>query len=420
MKKNYILKKIIKDYQPITKNKNSYKLLENAFSDEDIFAGTKVLFSRQITMSSIVEKFEKQFAKFVGSKYALMVNSGSSANLLATFAACNPIRKNRFKIGDEAIIPALCWSTSLWPLVQAGLKPVFVDIDRLSLNINVDELIKKITPKTKVIMIVHVLGNSSDIEKIKSICEKKNIILIEDTCESLGSKFKNKYLGSFGDFGTYSFYYSHQITCGEGGAVVCKSFDDYKLLYSLRAHGWARGPNEIKKGDPILKKIDNKFIFINSGFNLRPTDLSASIAICQLKRLKKMIKIRSKNREKIINKLTSSYRWKNQFSFMRESEFVEPSWFGLPIFIDKKYVNIKKKFLKYLEKNGVENRPIISGNFLNQPCSKLYNLNPKNIKFFNAQDVEDRGFFIGIHTNPITYRQLILIEKVMLNIDQLI
>ena len=173
MKKNYILKKIIKDYQPITNNKNSYKLLENAFSDEDIFAGTKVLFSRQITMSSIVEKFEKQFAKFVGSKYALMVNSGSSANLLATFAACNPIRKNRFKIGDEAIIQALCWSTSLWPLVQAGLKPVFVDIDRLSLNINVDELIKKITPKTKVIMIVHVLGNSSDIEKIKSICEKK-------------------------------------------------------------------------------------------------------------------------------------------------------------------------------------------------------------------------------------------------------
>jgi CDP-6-deoxy-D-xylo-4-hexulose-3-dehydrase len=420
MKKNYILKKIIKDYRPVTKNKNSYKLLENAFSDEDIFAGTKVLFSRQITMSSIVEKFEKQFAKFVGSKYALMVNSGSSANLLATFAACNPIRKNRFKIGDEAIIPALCWSTSLWPLVQAGLKPVFVDIDRLSLNINVDELIKKITPKTKVIMIVHVLGNSSDIEKIKSICEKKNIILIEDTCESLGSKFKNKYLGSFGDFGTYSFYYSHQITCGEGGAVVCKSFDDYKLLYSLRAHGWARGPNEIKKDDPILKKIDNKFIFINSGFNLRPTDLSASIAICQLKRLKKMIKIRSQNRKRIINKLTSSYRWKDQFSFLQESKFVEPSWFGLPIFIDKKYVKIKKKFLKYLEKNGVENRPIISGNFLNQPCSKLYNLNPKNIKFFNAQDVEDRGFFIGIHTNPITYRQLILIEKVMLNIDQLI
>ena len=227
-------------------------------------------------------------------------------------------------------------------------------------------------------------------------------------------------MGSFGDFGTYSFYYSHQITCGEGGAVVCKSFDDYKLLYSLRAHGWARGPNEIKKDDPILKKNDNKFIFINSGFNLRPTDLSASIAICQLKRLKKMIKIRSKNREKIINKLTSSYRWKNQFSFMRESEFVEPSWFGLPIFIDKKYVRIKKKFLKYLEKNGVENRPIISGNFLNQPCSKLYNLNPKNIKFYNAQDVEDRGFFIGIHTNPITYRQLFLIEKVMLNIDQLI
>jgi CDP-6-deoxy-D-xylo-4-hexulose-3-dehydrase len=150
-------------------------------------------------------------------------------------------------------------------------------------------------------MAVHVLGNSSDIEKIKNICDKKKIILIEDTCESLGSKFKKKHLGTYGDFGTYSFYYSHQITCGEGGAVVCNSFDDYKLLYSLRAHGWARGPNEPKKNDPILKKRDSKFIFINSGFNLRSTDLAAAIASSQLKRLNKFIKVRSNNREKIIN-----------------------------------------------------------------------------------------------------------------------
>ena len=120
-------------------------------------------------MSSAVYRFEKEFAKFVGAKYAVMVNSGSSANLLSVFAACNPLRKDRFKIGDEAIIPALCWSTSLWPLVQAGLKPVFVDIDKTTLNIDIDELIKKITPRTKVIMAVHVLGNSSDIKKIKRL-----------------------------------------------------------------------------------------------------------------------------------------------------------------------------------------------------------------------------------------------------------
>jgi len=420
MNKSIFLKKLIYDSKERVKKKNSYRLLDNAFSTEDIFAGIKVLLSRQITMSSYVEKFEKELARFVGSKYAVMVNSGSSANLLSVFAACNPLRKNRFKIGDEAIIPALCWSTSLWPLVQAGLKPVFVDINSSTLNVDVSELIKKITPKTKVIMIVHVLGNSSDIEKIKNICDKKNIILIEDTCESLGSKFKNKNLGTYGDFGTFSFYYSHQITCGEGGAIVCNSLDDYKLLYSLRAHGWARGPNEPKKKDPILKKKDGKFIFINSGFNLRPTDLAAAMASSQLKRLNKFIRIRNDNREKIINKIIKSRNWDHQFSFLNKSDFVTPSWFGLPILIDKKFIKIKKKFIIHLEKSGIENRPIISGNFLNQPCSKLYNLNPKKIKFKNSQEVEDRGFFIGIHTHPISEEQLSLIEKAMFSINKII
>jgi CDP-6-deoxy-D-xylo-4-hexulose-3-dehydrase len=419
MNKYLILKKVIKNFS-IKNKKNSYKLLDNAFSSEDILAGTKVLISRQITMSSIVRKFELEFAKFVGSKYAVMVNSGSSANLLSVFAACNPLRKNRFNVGDEAIIPALCWSTSLWPLVQAGLKPVFVDIDVDTLNIDVDALIGKITSKTKVIMMVHVLGNSSDIEKIKNICLKKKIILIEDTCESLGSKFKKKYLGTYGDFGTYSFYYSHQITCGEGGAVTCNSIDDYKLLYSLRAHGWARGPNQLKKKSPILKKLDSRFIFINSGFNLRPTEVSAAMALSQLKRLKKFIKNRSINREKIIQKLLKSKKWNNQFSFLKASNYVEPSWFGLPVLIDKKYVSIKKKFTTYLEKIGIENRPIISGNFLNQPCSKLYNLNPKNFKFKNAQEVESRGFFIGLHTQPISNQQLNLIEKAMFSVEKFI
>jgi len=419
MNKYLVLKKVIKNFK-IKNKKNSYKLLDNAFSSEDILAGTKVLISRQITMSSIVRKFELEFAKFVGSKYAVMVNSGSSANLLSVFAACNPLRKNRFNVGDEAIIPALCWSTSLWPLVQAGLKPVFVDIDVDTLNIDVDALIGKITSKTKVIMMVHVLGNSSDIEKIKNICLKKKIILIEDTCESLGSKFKKKYLGTYGDFGTYSFYYSHQITCGEGGAVTCNSIDDYKLLYSLRAHGWARGPNQLKKKSPILKKLDSRFIFINSGFNLRPTEVSAAMALSQLKRLKKFIKNRSINREKIIQKLLKSKKWNNQFSFLKASNYVEPSWFGLPVLIDKKYVSIKKKFTTYLEKIGIENRPIISGNFLNQPCSKLYNLNPKNFKFKNAQEVESRGFFIGLHTQPISNQQLNLIEKAMFSVEKFI
>ena len=192
--------------------KFKYPLLDDAFSNKDLIEGIKVIMSGQLTMSKKTKEFEKKFAKKMNAKYAVMVNSGSSANLLSTFAACNPLRKNKFKFGDEALIPALCWPTSLWPLVQAGLKPKFLDIDHRTLNLNANDIIQNISKKTKVILIIHVLGNSTDIDLIRREAKRRKIILIEDTCESLGAKYKNKFLGTFGDFGTFSFYYSHQIS----------------------------------------------------------------------------------------------------------------------------------------------------------------------------------------------------------------
>ena len=401
-------------------NKIRYSLLENAFSDEDINKALKVLKSKQITMSKETLKFEKNFATYVGSKYALMVNSGSSANLLSVFAACNPLRNISFKKGDEAIIQGLCWSTSLWPLVQAGLKIVFVDVDINTFNVKTEDILNSITNKTKVILLVHVLGNSGEVDKIREICSKKKIILIEDTCESLGSKYKKKFLGTYGDFGSYSFYYSHQITSGEGGMVVCNNYNDYQILHSMRAHGWSRGlklNNNIKKK---YKNIDDRFLFLNSGFNLRPLDITASIGNNQLKRLNNFIKIRNYNRKKIIEKLTKSYNWKNQFTFLNSSKYVKPSWFGLPILVDRKYIKIKNKFLKYLEKNKIENRPIISGNFLNQPSVKLFKLNSKNKKLPEAEEIEKRGFFIGVHTKKINKKELNLLEDKLLKINKIV
>ena len=153
--------------------KFKYPLLDDAFSNKDLFEAIKVIMSGQLTMSNKTLEFEKKFAKKIKSKYAVMVNSGSSANLLATFAACNPVRKNRFKIGDEALIPALCWPTSLWPLVQAGLIPKFIDVDPFTLNVKASELIKKINKKTKVILLIHVLGNSTEIDLIREVARKK-------------------------------------------------------------------------------------------------------------------------------------------------------------------------------------------------------------------------------------------------------
>jgi len=401
----------------VVKSKYFYPLLDSAFSKEDLISGIKVLVSGQITMSKKTKDFENEFANKLGVKYALMVNSGSSANLLAAFAACNPLRKNRFKPGDEVLIPALCWSTSLWPLVQSGLKPVFVDIDKNTLNVNPNLLIKKINKKTKVIMLVHVLGNSTNVEKIKKIAQRKKIILIEDTCEALGSKFKNKYLGTFGDFGTFSFYYSHQITSGEGGMIVCNNKDDYDLLHSMRAHGWSRNLKNQKKIEKKFPKIDAKFIFVNSGFNLRPTDVVASIGNSQLKRLGKFIKIRDENNLKIKNTLIKSKTWSNQFSFQKINSNVKASLFGLPIFIHKSFLKKKKKFLKFLDNKGVETRPIISGNFMNQPSTKLYKLNENNEKFPQAQEVENLGFFIGLHTKKIKSETLNKLVNLLLKIN---
>jgi CDP-6-deoxy-D-xylo-4-hexulose-3-dehydrase len=406
-KETRYLNKLI-DKNVIKENK-IYSLSPNSFSNNDIIEGIKVLLSNKITMSKITKKFENEFAKFIGSKYALMVNSGSSANLLAIFAMINPIKKNKLKPGDECIIPALCWSTSLWPIVQAGLTPRFVDVDLQTLNLSIKDLKKKINKKTKAIMLVHILGNSTDMGKLTNIVKKYKLKLIEDTCEALGSKFNKRYLGNFGEFGTYSFYYSHQITSGEGGMIICNDKNNYKIIHSLRAHGWDRGLNNNK----------NNFNFINSGFNLRPSEIAAAIGYNQFKKLNYFKKIRFENRKKIINILKNSKKWENQFTFIDPIQNLEPSWFGLPILINKKYLSKKNRFLKFLNKNGIETRPIISGNFLNQPSIKLYNLNPKNEIFKGAQEIENRGFFIGIHVKKITKIELNLLEEKFLKIDKI-
>jgi len=387
-----------------------YPLVQEPYSDQDISKAITVLKSKQITMSKITNELEKKFAKYVGSKYALMVNSGSSANLLAAFAIVNPRKKGHIKNGGEFLIPALCWSTSLWPLVHAGLKPKFVDVNVDDFNMDITDLKKKINKKTKAIMAVHVLGNSTNMDELKRIVKKKKIFLIEDTCESLGSKFGNKYLGTFGDMGTYSFYVSHQISSGEGGMIVCNSKSDYDLLYSMRAHGWSRKLNK-------ASKKDTSFNFINSGFNLRSTDVSAAIGLNQFKRIDKMIKIRTENREKIIKKIQSSQSWNNQFSFLKINNKVKPSFFGLPILLDQRYLGKKHKFLNYLNKIGIETRKIISGNFLNQESVKLYKFNKSKYTFPKAQEIEDRGFFIGLHPRKISNIELDYLEKNLFKIN---
>jgi CDP-4-dehydro-6-deoxyglucose reductase, E1 len=376
-----------------------YPLIENPYRKSDINEAIKVLRSKKLTIGPVTDKFQNKFTKKLNSKFSLMVNSGSSANLLAFQCLINPYRKKRLSPGDEVLIPSLCWSTSLWPIIQSGLKPKFVDVDLDTLNIDLRDLKKKISKKTKAILIVHVLGNCVDMSKLMSIIKMNKLILIEDTCESLGTKYKNKYLGTFGDFSSFSFYSSHQISSGEGGMICCKDNDDHEIVKSLRAHGWSRGLKNEKKIASTNKHLDSRFIFYNSGFNLRSTDVAASIGLNQFGDLDKFIKQRSKNRDKILNSINKNNKMMKYLTFIKPNNHVKVSWFGIPILLSKK-IN-RNEFLRKIEKFGVETRPIISGNFLKQPSIIKYKLSKKT-KFKNSDIVNNHGFFIGLPTNPIS------------------
>ena len=375
-----------------------YPLVKNPYRNKDIAQAIKVLRSCKLTSGKVTSKFQDYFAKKLKLKNSLMVNSGSSANLLAFQCLINPYRKKRLKTGDEVLIPALCWSTSLWPIIQSGLKPRFVDIDLKTLNVDLNDLSKKITKKTRAVMLVHVLGNCTNMIDLAQIIKKNKLILIEDTCESLGSKYKNRYLGSFGDFSSFSFYTSHQISSGEGGMISCKDKDDLEILKSLRQHGWSRGLIKESQIARKYKNLDKKFIFYNSGFNLRSTDIAASIGLSQFKDLNSFIRVRSENRKNIINKIYFNKKVKENFFILKENKNVKVSWFGIPIILSKK-LN-RKKVISNLEKNGIETRPIISGNFLKQPAIKKYKIKTKlNLK--NADYVDKHGLYIGLPNKKI-------------------
>jgi len=380
-------------------NKYIYPLVDNPFRKKDLKSAIKVIKTGKITMSTNVTNFENQFSKKVRNNFSVMTNSGSSANLLALQCLINPYRKKKLNKGDEVLIPALCWSTSLWPIIQSGLKPVFVDVDINNLNIDLNDMERKISKKTKAIMLVHVLGNCPNMKLLIKLKKKYNLILIEDTCESLGTKYNRKFLGTFGEFSTFSFYTSHQISSGEGGMISCKSREDYEIIRSLRSHGWTRDLSIHKKITKQNKHLDEKFIFYNSGYNLRPTEISAVIASSQFKDLDKFKKTKNFIRNQIVKKFRGNNLINNYLKIIDATHNCDPFWFGIPMILSEK-IN-RMKFINLINKQGVETRPIISGNFAKQPAVKKY-LISKKYKLLNADKINDYGFFIGIPFNKLS------------------
>ena len=376
----------------------SIKLNKNLLGNEELNGLIKVFKSGNVTQGKYCKLFEDKFAKKLNSKYALFVNSGSSANLLSFFCMSNPlirlntkIKNRKFKKNSEVIVCGLSWSTTIWPIIQCGATPVFVDCDPSTLQINEDQILKSINKNTIAICVVHVLGNGPNISLIKKICNKKKLWLIEDTCESLGAKYKSKSLGTFGDFGTFSFYFSHHITTIEGGMIITNNKHLYTVLKTMRAHGWTRDLENRKFYEKKYSNIDPKYLFINSGFNLRSNELSGIIGLKQLKKLDGFNKKRNE-----ISRIWSNTIYKKKLSNvlkpMKINKDITPAWFGFPIICKNK--ETLKKFKSKLDSKSIEHRPIICGNMIRQPAIKHYKYKVQG-KLKNCDTVMENGIYIG-------------------------
>ncbi len=390
------LKKVIhKEFNKQQINSRICRLHESTLSHHEIYAATKTLLQGKITMGSTVRKFEQAYAKKYGFKYAVMVNSGSSANLLAISALCSPHTIKRLKPGDEVIVPSLSWSTTVWPLVQNKLVPVVVDIDPKTLNIDINNLKKMISRKTKAIMIVPVYGNPCNMDEIVSFVKKNKLTLIEDTCESMNAYYKSRPLGSFGRVATFSTYFSHHISTLEGGFCVTNDKKLYETMIIQRSHGWLRDLKDFSNWKKFINFYDKRFVFVDTGYNLRPTELQASIGLIQIKKLDKFVKQRRFNANWLRRELEPIIG--HNVTFQETQKYGVHTWFGFIIILKK---NVKKSVVKIreaLSKNNIESRPIICGDICNQPAFKF--IKHRTMKNKNAKYVMDRAFSVGIHQN---------------------
>lgn len=275
-----------------------FPLATSSWDEKEYQALQRVIDSGQFSMGAEVEKFEHEFAKFVGSKYSVMVNSGSSANLIMTAALMfTKQSRYRLKAGDEIIVPAVSWPTTYYPLSQYGLKLKFVDIDRGTLNYDLSALSDAISDHTRAIMVVNLLGNPTDFSAIQDLINDKDIVLIEDNCESLGAVFSDKQAGTFGVMGTFSSFFSHHISTMEGGLIVTDDEELYHVMLTLRAHGWTRNLPKVnhvvdKKSDDLFEE---SFRFVLPGYNVRPLEMSGALGQEQLRKLPEIIAGRRRN-----------------------------------------------------------------------------------------------------------------------------
>ncbi|EOC4236665.1 lipopolysaccharide biosynthesis protein RfbH [Campylobacter jejuni] len=360
-----------------------------------------------LTYGKYSEKFEKDLAKFLGIKWAFLVNSGSSANLLAFFALTSPLLKERqIQRGDEIITVAAGFPTTIAPIIQYGAVPVFVDMNLKYANIDIDQLELALSSKTKAVIIAHTLGNPFNVKAVKEFCNKYNLWLIEDNCDALGSKYDGKMTGTWGDIGTSSFYPPHHITMGEGGAVYTDNLLLKKIILSMRDWGrdcWCKsgidntcGCRFTQNFGTLPKGYDHKYVYSHFGFNLKVTDMQAAIGCAQLEKLPDFIEKRKYNYQRLYEGLKDI----EQLKLVEKQPNSEPSWFGFMMTVKENSDFSRNEITNFLEQHNIQTRTLFAGNIIRHPAFNALKID-KDYKVIGSLKVTDKimndSFWVGVY-----------------------
>ncbi len=379
-----------KDFIP---GKTRIPLTVPTYGAEEVEEALDSLLSTWVSMGKKVKHFEEMFSEYLGSKHAVMVNSGSSANLLALSVLTNPILKDHIEPGSEIITPAVTWATTVYPIANVGCVPVLVDVDLETYNIDPEEAKKAVGPKTVAIMPVHLLGGPCEIDKIQSLADEHDLFLIEDACESTGAEIHGQKVGTFGDMGTFSFYMSHHISTIEGGMIVTNDDEMFEYLKAMRAFGWIRDMEDSRRYSVENAGIDPRFFFLTYGYNFRPTEIQGAFGIHQVGKLDMFIEMRRKNAA-YWRKRLANYR--DVLILPEETRGTKHVFFGYPITIRPEAPLRREPMVSFLEKKGIETRPVMAGNMAEQPVMRKMHHRVSG-KLTESEIIMRRSFFFGNH-----------------------
>ncbi len=374
-----------------------YDLASSSWGEEEIQALHRVIDGGQLTIGPNVRRFEEDFARKFGVRHALMVSSGSAANLVAVAALF--YKKDRpLRRGDEVIVPSISWATTYYPLQQHGLRLRFVDVELDSLNMDVAQLEQALTPRTRMVVAVSILGNPAALDVMRAFCDRHGLYLFEDNCESMGASLNSKPCGTFGDINTFSSFFSHHISTMEGGIVATDDTELYHLALSLRAHGWTR---DVPPDSAIFEKRADDFFeayrFILPGYNARPLELSGAVGIEQLKKLDGMVETRRRNAALF----QSLFAGDERFVIQRERPGALSSWFSFTVILNPRLDIDRREVMRAMKEADIGYRIITGGCFLRHDVVKYFDYDTVG-EIVNANLAHDRGFFVGNHPRDLT------------------